>query len=125
MVMEAPDLAAGGHPEVVALSEQAHRPIKQPLLQAQPPGQVAPEQQQQVGPVGGEGQRHLPAAPAIPPSLCWPGRLRGLGRGNRGEVPKGGDASVICGHSGGREAAKPSCQPPVALATRGASYPWC
>ena len=38
MVIEAPDLAAGGHPEVVALSEQAHRPIKQPLLQAQPPG---------------------------------------------------------------------------------------
>ena len=60
MVIEAPDLAAGGHPEVVALSEQAHRPINQPLLQAQAPGQVAPEQQQQVGPVGGEGQRHLP-----------------------------------------------------------------
>jgi hypothetical protein len=54
-------IAASGQPEGVALVEQAHRPIKEPLLQAQAPGQVAPEQQQQqVGPVGGEGQRHLP-----------------------------------------------------------------
>ena len=63
-------VAAGGQPEGVALGEQAHRPIKEPLLQAQTPAQVAPEQQQPVGAIGGDGQRHLPLSQPTLQSLA-------------------------------------------------------
>ena len=32
-VVEAPELATGGHPEAFAINEKAHRPIKEPLVQ--------------------------------------------------------------------------------------------
>ena len=57
-VVEAPDLATGGHPEAFASNEQSHRPIKEPFVQLdlRLVGCVGSEQQQAIGAVRGEGQ---------------------------------------------------------------------
>ena len=68
-VVEAPDLAAGGHPEALARHEQPHGPIKQALVELEL-GRIGglvrirvaisllggAEEDQPVGAVGGEGQ---------------------------------------------------------------------
>ena len=68
-VVEAPDLAAGGHPEALARHKQPHRPIKEPLMELEL-GRIGglvrillassrlggAEEDQPVGAVGGEGQ---------------------------------------------------------------------
>jgi hypothetical protein len=58
-VVEPPDLAAAGHPDAFARHEQAHGPIEEPLVQLELTLLAGAEEDQPVGPVGGEGERNL------------------------------------------------------------------
>ena len=66
-IVEAPELATGCHPEAFAINKQAHRPIKEPLVQLQLSwfSCVRSEKQQSVSAVRGEDQCDVSATKPI------------------------------------------------------------
>ena len=59
VVVEAPELVAGGHPEAVACGKEAHGAIKEALMQLELAFWGEAKKEQAVGAVGGEGKRQL------------------------------------------------------------------
>ena len=54
VVVEAPELVTGGHPEAFAGGEQTHGPIKQAFMELELALWGYAKKKQTVGPVGGE-----------------------------------------------------------------------
>ena len=92
-VVEAPDLAAGRHPEAVAIDEQTHGPIEEALVQLELVRLGRAEEQEAVSAVGGEGKRD---AQPLKPS-CQSrrgGDLQGKGCSQGSQTPRPGECSI-------------------------------
>ena len=54
VVVESPELVAGGHPEAVARGKQAHGAIKKALMELELAASGEAKKEETIGPVGGK-----------------------------------------------------------------------